>query len=358
MLKEAALLTLEIAKEAMSKGMMLKDASAYNVQWHKGKMVFIDSLSFESYDPSKPWIAYRQFCESFLSPLSLMNYDQEPLQPLQLAYPEGIPLSVTKNWLPWKSKLNMHLYLHIHLHAKYAANHNEDQRRKDFSATKLSNIYRSLTELIQSLTFNYKGTWSNYYEEAESRKDYIIIKQKIIEDWLIEMNQIKTAIDTGANDGKFSSMLQEKGIYTISADSDHYSINELYLNLKKEEQKFVHPLVIDFSNPTPAIGVNNRERSNLLQRVRTDLVLSLAFIHHLVIGKNIPFKKIAELFLNLGNIVSVVVSKKIFMRGMDGSDIKWRKSFKSKQELREILPETLYLSVEERRLKSLKEILA
>src|SRR3954468_8132188 len=58
MLKEAAVLTLDAATEAMNHGMMLKDAPCSNVQWHEGKMILIDSLSFEKYDERKPWIAY------------------------------------------------------------------------------------------------------------------------------------------------------------------------------------------------------------------------------------------------------------------------------------------------------------
>src|SRR5690349_17502076 len=46
MLKDAALLTLQVAKEAMNQGMILKDASSYNIQLHKGQPLFIDSLSF------------------------------------------------------------------------------------------------------------------------------------------------------------------------------------------------------------------------------------------------------------------------------------------------------------------------
>src|SRR5215211_487772 len=96
MLKDAALTTLLVAQESMVYNMMLKDASAYNVQWHKGKMIFIDSLSFEKYDDTKPWIAYRQFCEHFLAPLALMHYRKWPLQNLWLAYPDGFPLPLTK----------------------------------------------------------------------------------------------------------------------------------------------------------------------------------------------------------------------------------------------------------------------
>jgi len=46
-LKEAALLTLKAARLALKYGMILKDASAYNVQFVGTKPVLIDTLSFE-----------------------------------------------------------------------------------------------------------------------------------------------------------------------------------------------------------------------------------------------------------------------------------------------------------------------
>src|SRR5687768_4434848 len=93
MLRDAALLTLRLLKEGLEWGMILKDATPYNIQWHKGRLVFIDSLSFEKYDETKPWIAYRQFCEQFLGPLLLAHYAKNPLPELMLAYPDGIPVS-------------------------------------------------------------------------------------------------------------------------------------------------------------------------------------------------------------------------------------------------------------------------
>ena len=100
MLKDAALLTLQVLKTSLSHGMILKDASAYNIQFHKGRPVFIDTLSFEPYKEEEPWVAYRQFCEHFLGPLLLMHYRKLPLHPLWLAWPDGIPLQVTRALLP------------------------------------------------------------------------------------------------------------------------------------------------------------------------------------------------------------------------------------------------------------------
>ncbi len=300
MLKDAALLTLRITKISMQYGMILKDASPYNIQWHKGKLIFIDTLSFERYDETKPWVAYRQFCENFVAPLALMNYLQVPLQSLLLSNPEGVPLAIAKKMLPWKSRLNMHLYLHLHLHENYLNKKPVAISTPVFSRQKLANILKSLEALINPFELKYKGVWANYYDEAEQRVDYMTTKKKIIENWINAPGKINTAIDAGANDGAFSDLLNQKGIFTISADFDHHAINQLYKKAKTDLSELAYPVIIDFANPSPAIGLNNQERSSFIDRIQTDLVLALAFIHHLAIGKNIPFEDIAQLLLSLG----------------------------------------------------------
>jgi hypothetical protein len=306
MLKDAALITIEAAKEAMKYQMMLKDASAYNVQWHNGKMRFIDTLSFEIYDEQKPWIAYRQFCEQFLAPLALMHYLKTPIQNLILAYAEGIPLSITQKLLPFRSKFNLNIYLHLHLQATIANNKNNIVKStKDFSVQKLKNLLRSLEESIQTFSLNIKsGVWSTYYEEAFKRVDYITIKKEVVHNWINKLS-CRSAIDLGANEGEFSLLTAVQNIYTISTDFDHYAINQLYKRIKSESIKNIHPLLVDLSNPTPAIGVNNQERMSFLNRVHTDLVMALALIHHLCIGRNIPFVDLAKMFRSIGNYLII-----------------------------------------------------
>ena len=291
MLKDAALLTLEIAREAMLEGMMLKDASAYNVQWHQGKMIFIDTLSFESYDAAKPWIAYRQFCEHFLAPLALMHYTKMALHELWNAYPDGIPLQLASKMLPYKTRFNLHIYLNIHLHASIAARKSTGGRQKDYSSEKMKNVLRSLEEAIRGFSFKGSGVWSNYYEEASQRENYMEIKKSIINRWTDSLS-LKSAIDAGANEGFFAALLAAKKIDTIAADLDHFSINQLYNKIRAENLQHLQPMIIDLSKPTPATGVNNRERSAFLERIKADLVMALALIHHLSIGHNIPAHRV------------------------------------------------------------------
>ncbi|MBD0279009.1 MAG: SAM-dependent methyltransferase, partial [Flavisolibacter sp.] len=305
MLKDAALATLQIAKEVMQYGMLLKDASAYNVQLWEGRMVLIDTLSFERYDATKPWIAYRQFCEHFLAPIALMHYLKQPVQTFLLACPEGIPLSLTSKLLPLKANLNFGMLLHVQLHNLYATNKKNQGKDSGFNAQKLKNILNNLEQTIQSFHMDAPtGVWSNYYDEALEREDYVTTKKQIIEDW-VQRFTFRSAVDLGTNEGTFSLLLAQKNISTISADFDHYSINRLYQKIKKEDIKNIHPIITDLANPTPAIGVNNEERASLLQRVHCDLVLALAFIHHLAIGKNIPIVMIANQLKRMGTFLII-----------------------------------------------------
>lgn len=295
MLKDAALLTLELLKESVNAGLILKDATPYNIQWHNGKLIFIDSLSFEKYDETMPWIAYRQFCEHFLSPLLLSHHSKLPLQEILLAYSDGIPLAVTRSLLPWKTKFSIHTYLHIHLHAKYSNKRTtETSGKTSFSKKKLLNLVTSLEVLINKLHLpESKSTWSGYYDEASQRKDYFEHKQKIIQQWLVKVNPSSVA-DLGANTGEFSKLSATYTIQTIATDFDAYCINSLYKTIKKSGEKNVLPLIIDLSKPSPAIGVNNEERDSFIQRTSVDMAFALALIHHLAIGRNIPFEKMAD----------------------------------------------------------------
>lgn len=208
--------------------------------------------------------------------------------------------------LPFKSKLNLHSYLHLHLQGSVIKKNTSQQHTdKPFSRQKMNNLLQSLEDGIRSFSFSQpSATWSNYYEEASQRGDYVEAKKQIIGNWLNRL-QARTVLDAGANIGEFSKLASSSSSYIISIDSDHSSVNKLYNNSKQTGHSFIHPLVVDLAAPSPAIGVNNKERHSFLERTNVDLVLALALIHHLALGKNIPFEKIAELFSSMGEYLVI-----------------------------------------------------
>ena len=155
-LKDAALSTLEIQKIALNCGMSLRDASAYNIQFRKGKSILIDTLSFEKYPEGKPWVAYRQFCQHFLAPLSLMSYRDVRLNQLFRIHIDGIPLDLTSSLLPFQTRFKFPLLSHIHLHAtfqkQYSAIKFKPQNHK-MNRIALLGLIDNLESAIRKLTW-------------------------------------------------------------------------------------------------------------------------------------------------------------------------------------------------------------
>jgi len=295
-LKDASLLTLEINMAAIEKGMILKDASAFNIQFHKGKPIFIDTLSFEKYDPSKPWVAYRQFCGHFLFPLLLSHYRSFNAIELLSIYIDGFPVEMTASLLPQKTKLKLGTLLHVHLQNKISKNKKPEQPHPLFDQKKMERLLLHLRDIIRKLNRKTgKTDWNNYYDETISGHAYLEEKEKLIHDMLAQTD-IHTALDIGSNKGFFARLLAEKKINVIATDKDDSCINQLYKDIRDKGQSNILPLVIDIANPSPGIGLDNMERSSFLNRVHADLVLALAIVHHLVITQNIPFTKLAAGF--------------------------------------------------------------
>ena len=202
MWRDAAIVTLKIAAQALEHEIILKDATPFNIQFHKGRPVFIDTLSFEKYEEGTSWIAYHQFCECFLAPLLLMHYGHRDLGKLFMVYPNGIPLDVVKSILPFKSKFNVHVYLHIWLQAKMANKPTvSDAREKVFTKQKLVTLLNGLTSFVSGLSQKkIKSTWDDYYTDTILGNKYLGAKKIILEKFVNSID-IKTAIDLGANDG-------------------------------------------------------------------------------------------------------------------------------------------------------------
>jgi len=310
-LKDAALLTLNIQKEALLSGMILKDASAYNIQFQDGHPILIDSLSFTKYVEGEAWIAYKQFCQHFLAPLALMSRKDIQLNELLKNHIDGIPLQLTSKLLPAISWLNFGILSHIHLHARAQKNiSNENSQKKQpsqtISKTALVGIIENLEKTIKKLNWTPKGTdWLSYYQATNYSEPAFEEKKKIIRDLLLAV-QPKTIIDLGANTGVFSRECHHlEDCYVVSSDIDPGAVELNYLEVKKSKEKNILPLIIDITNPSPSIGWSNQERSSFSERAKADVVMALALIHHLAISNNLPLIKIFQDFSEMANYLII-----------------------------------------------------
>jgi hypothetical protein len=143
-LKDAAKLTLDLHLAALGKDMILKDASAYNVQFVGCTPKFIDLLSFERRREGAPWSAYRQFCMHFLAPLALCRYLGLWAGVQSKLRTDGVPLSQAVAMLPWKARLRPGLALHLVAHAAMEKRHADAREAAD----KMRRIRMGKKELV------------------------------------------------------------------------------------------------------------------------------------------------------------------------------------------------------------------
>ena len=303
-LREAALLTLDIQLEAMAAGWTLKDASAYNIQFHGARPIHIDSASFERLEEGSPWIAYRQFCEQFLAPLALAARRDVRLADLLRLGPDGVSLDLASRILPRRTWLDFGLVSHVHLHARAQTRHaNGDDGRAARQArlprARLEGLIGNLRSTVAGLDWDPRGTeWADYSQNTSYTERAAADKDRVVDAWLREVPGARVW-DLGANTGRFSRMAADAGKRVVAFDIDPAAAERHFRAIREAGRTDILPLVVDIANPSPALGWAGRERRSLLERANADAILALALVHHLALTRNVPLPMVVDLFADL-----------------------------------------------------------
>jgi hypothetical protein len=312
-LKDAALLTLRAQALASEHGMTLRDASAYNVQFREGQPILIDTLSFERAAADQPWKPYRQFCENFLAPLALMAHRDGRLGQLLRTWIDGVPLDLASELLPRSTRyFSPGLAAHIHLHARAQRQHaggsgpdgapSAATRAVTMSEGRRLALLDHLRRTVEGLRLPAEGTvWADYaeqtsYSDAGTASKEAIVK-RMVEAVSAEGGQ--RAWDVGANTGRYSRIAADAGFWVLALDIDWAAVERHYLALRAAADRRIMPFLADIAEPSPGIGWENRERASLLERANADLLIALALVHHLAIGRNVPLPMISRLMARL-----------------------------------------------------------
>ena len=303
-LKAAALLTLDLQRRALARGMTLRDASAYNVQFLGTEPIFIDTLSFGEHVEGQPWSAYRQFCEHFLAPLALMAHAHHSLGDLARVHIDGVPLDLATSLLPLSSRFRPGLLMHLHLHGRSArrtSHTNSPARRMNgtMGRTALLGLIDSLDRTVRNIVWKPPATlWSTYgahlnYSDAAQEHKHRLVGEML--DIVAASGPLRMIWDLGANTGTYSRLAASRASQVVSFDGDH-AVVEQHFQESRASGRPILPLIQNLTNPSAAIGWSHSERRSLLERGPADVALALALVHHLSIASNVPLESVAAFF--------------------------------------------------------------
>lgn len=313
MLKDAAVLTLELALEMNEDNIVFQDASPFNIFFEGPKPVFIDVGSFAEATNNYLWAAYQQFCNFFLFPLYLYSSGNTsiPRALLKDCY-EGVPVEDVIKTLGLLEKIRMPGYFgRISLPQMVARFSRKLRYRKELDslyskASEKIDLSRLRANLLRKLRIDIRSIrlpepqsdWSDYYEKNIDKRVFDLKKETVRK--VLARLAPSSALDIGCNQGVFSILAAEQGAKVVAVDADHDCVNRLF-EISKEKGYNILPLVLNILNPSPGIGWRGIQYSPAGERLKCDMVLALALIHHLVFSGGQNFDRIIKSVMEFQN---------------------------------------------------------
>lgn len=312
MLRDGALLQLDLLLEALEEDLILKDASAYNVQFFGSRPTMIDIPSFQRWSVGEPWVGYQQFCQLFLYPLMLTSYRGVPFQPWLRGAIDGITPESCNAMLSGRDRLRRGVLTHVYLQHKLLAATGSSAKplRQELNSTNLgkSIIKRNaagLKKLVAGLQWQATSSeWSGYADANSYSDDDVAAKRKFVSD-AAATNHWPLVWDLGCNTGDYSRLAAEHSDSVVAMDADVLAVEKLYRALSAEGNTKILPLFVNLADPSPDLGWRGRERRSLPARGTPDLTLCLALIHHMVITANVPVDDFVSWLAGLGSHVVI-----------------------------------------------------
>jgi len=304
MLKDAALLTIDINLVLLEKEAVLKDATPWNILYRNTSPIWVDFTSIMPQEKDLLWVAYDQFCRTFLYPL-LIGYffSGRVTRALLLESQNGISPQEAAKLLPGTAKfkfgwLNSRLYFPkfvIDLAHKSGSEQDLVKRSQKVSFTSSSRqtFFESLRKDVNSISLSQGSSdWSKYYADINTFFESARFDQKqrkVAE--LIEKYKPKTIVDIGCNRGGYAILAAQRGAQVTAFDTDEDSVSLLY-KIAKEKNLNILPIIGDVLYPAPQCGWRGQEFQSAPKRFRAQMALALALVHHLAITQIQTFDRI------------------------------------------------------------------
>jgi hypothetical protein len=346
MLKDAALLVIDLEIELASHDLTLQDAHGWNVLFDGCRPVYTDFCSIvpAPKGENRLWHAYDEFCRFFIYPLYLMAHGHGRIARWLLHDREGI-LKTDFAALMYRSSLGFETNQVMRKLLSIAKQQVPNSLRPliEKSLTFLKSIpvgramkrYQSRHDFMQQVRQeieaisipSVKTEWSDYYKDdfpPFSPSDSWTAKHHSVYQILSNLNP-HSVLDIGSNRGWYAQLAALLGINVVAFDVDDVCITQLFCDAKKKGLP-VLPLIMDFQYPSPGYGLCNSGGVPAMQRLKCDMVIALALVHHCVFKYWLNFDQIVEglsVFANKWLLVEFIPSQDGYVREWWSESYTW-----------------------------------
>lgn len=335
MLKDAAIFHIDLYTELGKQGLTIKDWHPYNILFNGANPVFVD---FSSIIPIENLQDEAYLMPTRVSLVSSRFWDKTSAYFFEMYWRMCEPYFVLPLYM-----------MHIGKHAKARARMFVTTLNTANSAMCLSDVftpgsaewlYYKLKNILKKMVLIQHGSskhwflkllkaevnslsvslnasaYSNYYKAKGENFGFTPSpdwnNKQLVIDETIKRYQPKTLLDIGSNTGWYSILAAKLGCHVVALDIDEACVDLLYQRAK-HERLWILPLVSNLTNLTPDVAPNTFENEPSLsfvggdapllisadKRLKCDMVLALAIVHHLALGSGFSFEQIVKLLGSL-----------------------------------------------------------
>ena len=240
MLKDAALVQLDLLLAALEHDLVLKDSTPYNVQFRGATPQFVDIGSFERIREGEPWVGYRQFCMLYLYPLLLQSAKGVPFQPWLRGAIDGITPGQMRALMSFRDRFRKGVFTNVFLHARLERRYADrpDQVKQEVKRVFKKELFvanvRKMRKLVERQSWDPpEGVWTaygernSYTDDDAARKDDFVREVATSREWDLVW-------DIGANNGRYSRIAAEGARTVVAVDADQGPVELLYRDLRRE----------------------------------------------------------------------------------------------------------------------------
>lgn len=345
MLKDAALFHLDLSMQLYGQGLFLKDAHPWNILFERGRPVFVDftsivskeSLFKEEYlesnklsggESSETRLARvfkeifdRMYLPYFINPLRAYAFGQRPLVRKEIENTTLNSSTSTISIRGCRPALRLRLSTITKIFGLLGSSIKINKILRRLSEHKdIAGFHQEMHRYVTNLKVSVGASaYSAYYKLKGEDHDWAYseewnAKQKSVYNAL-NTPGVDTVLDVACNTGWFAVMAAKMGKQVVAFDIDEACVETLYSQVKNE-QLDVLPLVMNFTELTTdrfSIHDGKKVLINASERLRSDSVIALGIIHHLVLGLGLTFEEVLDRLLPL-------CEKQLIIEFVDGSD--------------------------------------
>jgi len=305
MLRDAALLVLEVNAMANARGYELQDCHAYNVVFDGPRPLYVD---FGSLVPrplgARGWPALEEFLGSYDYPLRIWADGSEFIARRLVAASEFMSHAdygiYRWPWLRWGGAKSYQVWRKRWFRFRSLSRIPESKIRERLPSP-LGNLVCTMQrkgwlpaqdagfpslrrKVLRRRRYGEGGVWSDYQNDTAFAATPRL--RRVID--LVRQAGVASVLELGGNQGRLSAELLRQGVVrqAVCTDAEERAIDRAYTRTRQQGGR-LHTAVLDFINPmTSPFG------ESPACRLKADAVLALAVTHHILLTQRVPVDRL------------------------------------------------------------------